>query len=62
MGPRHARVLQAYYDGKEFVIHKTKLLDFTKGKNTDALLLLTRFKGSTAVGDVASEKQPEVIG
>lgn len=41
MVPRHARALQAYYDGDELLIHKTELSYFTKGKNTDALVLHT---------------------
>lgn len=57
MGPRHARALQAYYDGDELVIHKTDLFDFTKCKNTDALLLFTRFEAGTAVGDTIAEKK-----
>lgn len=43
-------MLQAFYDGVEVVIHKTKLLDLSKGKNSDALLLLIRWTASTAVG------------
>ncbi|RAK79452.1 uncharacterized protein BO72DRAFT_457114 [Aspergillus fijiensis CBS 313.89] len=37
MGPRHARVLEAGYDGKTLNIRASKLYDFTK-KNTDAAI------------------------
>ncbi|PYH87015.1 hypothetical protein BO82DRAFT_600 [Aspergillus uvarum CBS 121591] len=42
MGPRHARVLEAEFDGKTLNIRASKLYDFTK-KNTDAAQLLTRY-------------------
>ncbi|PYI16464.1 hypothetical protein BO99DRAFT_390659 [Aspergillus violaceofuscus CBS 115571] len=42
MGPRHARVLEADFDGKFLNIGASKLYDFTK-KNTDAAQLLTRY-------------------
>lgn len=32
-------MLQAYYDGDELIIHKTELFDFTKEKDTAALLI-----------------------
>lgn len=54
MGPRQARVLQAHYNGRELVVHKTKLFDFTKKKDNDALLLLSRWAASSAVGDTVS--------
>lgn len=54
MGSQQARVLQAFYDGVELVIHKTKLLDFGKGKNFETLLLLTRWTASTAIGKTKS--------
>lgn len=57
MAPQHARALQAYYDGDELIIRKTDLLDFTQGKNPDALLLLTRLIMSTSIGDTISEKK-----
>ena len=60
MVPRHARLLQAYYNGHELVIHKTELFDFTKEKNTDALLVFTRFLASDPTGDTTSVKQPLV--
>ncbi|RJE24325.1 hypothetical protein PHISCL_03330 [Aspergillus sclerotialis] len=54
MGHRQARVLQAHYNGDELVIHKTQLFDFTKKKDNDALLLLSRWAASSAVGDTVS--------
>ncbi|GLA93930.1 hypothetical protein AtubIFM57143_000783 [Aspergillus tubingensis] len=41
MGPRHARVLEADFDGAMLNIRASKLYDFTR-KNTDAVQLLTR--------------------
>lgn len=48
-------MLLAFYDGVELVIHKTKLLDFDRGKNFDILLLLARWSASTAVGRTKSK-------
>ncbi|GFN10638.1 hypothetical protein AtubIFM55763_009564 [Aspergillus tubingensis] len=42
MGPRHARVLEADFDGAMLNIRASKLYDFTR-KNTDAVQLLTRY-------------------
>lgn len=53
-------MLQAYYDGDELIIHKTELFDFTKKKDTAALLIFTRWAGASALGDTTSEEKPEV--
>ena len=50
-GTSSCRVLQAHYNGDELVIHKTKLFDFTKKKVNEAMLLVTRWAASSAVGD-----------
>ncbi|GKZ23591.1 hypothetical protein AbraIFM66951_009864 [Aspergillus brasiliensis] len=42
MGPRHARVLEADFDGVTLNIRASKLYDFTR-KNTDTVQLLTRY-------------------
>ncbi|GKZ80055.1 hypothetical protein AnigIFM56816_004270 [Aspergillus niger] len=42
MGPRHARVLEADFDGVTLNIRASRLYDFTR-KNTDAVQLLTRY-------------------
>lgn len=42
MGPRHARVLEADFDGAILTIRASKLYDFTR-KNTDAAQLLARY-------------------
>ncbi|RAH67365.1 uncharacterized protein BO66DRAFT_422169 [Aspergillus aculeatinus CBS 121060] len=54
MGPRHARVLEADYDGKTLNIRASKLYDFTK-KNTDAAQLLTRYWLGGACGQTEME-------
>ncbi|PYI35862.1 hypothetical protein BP00DRAFT_432639 [Aspergillus indologenus CBS 114.80] len=54
MGPRHARVLEADFDGKMLNIRASKLYDFTK-KNTDAAQLLTRYWFGGACGQTEME-------
>lgn len=56
IGPRHARVLQTYYNGTELIIHQSKLIGFTEGKNIAGLQFLTWFAASSPVGDTSEEK------
>lgn len=58
MGPRHARMLQAHYDGQKLTIYKTELSDFTKDKNVKALTLFTRWSCSSATGDTKAQDHP----
>lgn len=50
---------QAYYDGKEFINHRTSSFNFIR-VNTDALVLLTEFTVSTPVG-TQFRKQPKKV-
>jgi hypothetical protein len=54
MGPRHSRVVEAYFDGKFLNIRTSKLYDFTQ-KNTDAVQLLTRYWLGDACGQTLME-------
>ncbi|KAJ5584402.1 uncharacterized protein N7459_004202 [Penicillium hispanicum] len=49
MGPRHARVLEADFDGEFLNIRASKLVDFTQ-KNTDTVQLMTRYWLGDACG------------
>ncbi|PWY84809.1 hypothetical protein BO70DRAFT_313017 [Aspergillus heteromorphus CBS 117.55] len=42
MGPRHARVLEASFDGQTLTVRSTELFDFTQ-RNTEAAQLLARY-------------------
>ncbi|PKY01058.1 hypothetical protein P168DRAFT_284606 [Aspergillus campestris IBT 28561] len=53
MGPRHARMLQAHYDGSELIIHKTVLYDFTGDRNVKALSLFSRWAASSGIGSTS---------
>lgn len=51
-------MFQAYNDiDGELYIHKTELIDFTKGKNINGLQFLTRFSAASPVGNTTSEYQ-----
>lgn len=54
MGLRHARVLEAHYDGRNLSICATKLYDFTK-KNSEAVTLFTQYWFGGACGQTRSE-------
>ncbi|KAJ6187773.1 hypothetical protein N7519_002681 [Penicillium mononematosum] len=54
MGPRHARVLEADFDGKFLNIRASKLYDFTR-KNTDTVQLMTRYWLGDACGQTLME-------
>lgn len=40
MGPQHGRILQAYFDGSELVIYKSKLYDFKNEETAPVKLFL----------------------
>lgn len=50
MGPQQLRVLEAYFNGKNLVVRKTKLYDMAHG-NTATIDLLCRWWIGFAVGD-----------
>lgn len=54
MGPRHARVLEADFDGVMLNIRASGLYDFTR-KNTDAVQLLTRYWLGGACGQTTKK-------
>ncbi|OJJ87908.1 uncharacterized protein ASPGLDRAFT_42974 [Aspergillus glaucus CBS 516.65] len=56
MGPRHARMPQAHYDGSNVIIYKTELYDFTKDRSVKALTLFSRWAASSGVGDTRPKK------
>ncbi|PYH92226.1 hypothetical protein BO71DRAFT_442619 [Aspergillus ellipticus CBS 707.79] len=53
LGPRHARILLAHYDGKKLIIRKSELFDCRK-KNIPAFRVLLRWWCSSAAGDTVS--------
>lgn len=55
MGSRHARMLQAHYDGLKLVVRKTELYDFTRGRNVEALSLFSRWAASSGIGNTRPE-------
>lgn len=56
MGPRHLRVLEAYYDGESLIIRKTKLYDM-KEYNATTVESLTRWWFGYAAGETKSIKK-----
>ncbi|KAB8257904.1 hypothetical protein BDV32DRAFT_126626 [Aspergillus pseudonomiae] len=55
MGPQQIRVLEAYFDGKNLIIRKTKLYDM-KQEDMETVDLLTRWWLGFAVGETKSIK------
>ncbi|KAB8225398.1 hypothetical protein BDV33DRAFT_198779 [Aspergillus novoparasiticus] len=55
MGPQQLRVLEAYFNGKNLIIRKTKLYDM-KQEDTTTVDLLTRWWLGFAVGETKSVK------
>ncbi|PWY87804.1 hypothetical protein BO94DRAFT_565698 [Aspergillus sclerotioniger CBS 115572] len=60
MGPHHLRVLEAYYNGVNLVVRKTKLYDM-KEYDEKTLELLTRWWLGHAVGDTTKLITPETL-
>ncbi|GLB05464.1 hypothetical protein AtubIFM57258_000753 [Aspergillus tubingensis] len=54
MGPRHARVLEADFDGEMLNIRASKLYDFSR-ENTDSAQLITRYWLGGACGQTTME-------
>lgn len=55
MGPTHIRILEAYYDGKNLVIRKTKLYDMKK-KTDENVELISRWFFAYAAGETTLPK------
>lgn len=52
--PRHARILQAHYNGSKLLIHKTEPYDFIRVMNLKAMSLFARWPSSSGIGNTRS--------